>query len=412
MARILVPDYPAQHVVAGIRTLARAGDTVDMAWQPNRVTRRYLSRAVTRFIPIPPSTRSEDEYVAAVERICAETRYDLVLPFRLASFHAVCRHQERLRPLAALMVPDYERFEMANDKLRTIELCKEIGLAVPRTFNVTAQTDLAELAREVMFPVILKVRSGSGVKAGMRIPNSPDELQRARDELIGTEAGHSARDHSALLLQEFIPGFVHDACALAADGDVLAVVTQVRQLMFPISGGVGAINVTTDEPELARQARTLLEALRWTGPTQIEFKFDPRDKRYKLIEMNPKMWGTLDLSIKAGMDFPRMIRDFALYGRRPENPTYRPNVRYKFLFPQASVGLYQYCRRFGLSGLFHDRRRYAATYYDLDWRDLRYDLHRAFRTMTRLATTRAGSLNTNVDSAFVNKLSDPFEPTA
>ena len=50
--------------------------------------------------------------------------------------------------------------------------------------------------------------------------------------------------------------------------------------------------VTTHEPELASTARNLLESLGWHGPAQVEFKFDPRDKRYKLIELNPKLWGT------------------------------------------------------------------------------------------------------------------------
>ena len=88
---------------------------------------------------------------------------------------------------------------------------------------------------------------------------------------------------------------MHDACLLLENGKTLATLTQIRHLMYPITGGVGAINYTTHNAELGAIAIQLMESLDWTGPAQVEFKYDERDKKYKLIEINPKLWGTLDL---------------------------------------------------------------------------------------------------------------------
>jgi predicted ATP-grasp superfamily ATP-dependent carboligase len=73
----------------------------------------------------------------------------------------------------------------------------------------------------------------------------------------------------------------------------------------------------------------LLETLRWHGPAQVEFKIDSRDGTARLMEVNGRFWGTLDLSIQAGINFPLMVID----GDIDPNFEYKVGLRYRWAFP-------------------------------------------------------------------------------
>ena len=404
MSRVLVPDYFGQQVLAAIRALRRGGDACDLAtWSRAGRLFFFRSRAVSRTFRVPDPERGEDEFVDCVLAICGEREYeyDLVLPCGLSATRAVVSRQEEVRRRAAVVLPSLRNFEIAEDKLRVARLCRDVGIPCPRTFEVRDARELRVAAREVGYPVVLKTATGSGVVRGLRYASDESELEARLGEISAENPDLAARG-AAFIVQEFIPGFIHDACALSRNGRVLNVLTQERRLMFPITGGVGAVAVTTREPELAAIARKLLESLDWHGPAQVEFKLDPRDGVYKLIEMNPKLWGTLDLSIRAGMDFPGMIRDLAL-GREvaPDRP-YTEGLRYRFWFPQASIGYLQMIRRLGLRAAL-DPERYQRTFSDVTWRDPGPLLFFIYSTLTSLLD-RANCVTSNLDSAWINRL--------
>jgi len=204
------------------------------------------------------------------------------------------------------------------------------------------------------------------------------------------------------MIQEFIPGFIHDACTLTNHGRVVAILTQRRHLMYPIYGGVGAVNVTTHDKKLSDIARQLLEEIKWHGPAQVEFKFDERDKEYKLIELNPKLWGTLDLSLKVDFNFPAMIRDILLEKNFVPPDHYPEGIRYKFLFPQAITAYCQMIKDFGLKSVF-DARKYQKTYYDIEAKDWFFDLGTAVSTFKGLCFGKITPPNANLSRQLINR---------
>jgi predicted ATP-grasp superfamily ATP-dependent carboligase len=143
-------------------------------------------------------------------------------------------------------------------------------------------------------------------------------------------------DGSLPLLQEYVPGEIVDACLLFCRGKPRAGLTQRRILMAPAEGGLGTYNETTRDPELMEQAVALLGALDWHGPAQVEFKRDARDGRLRLMEVNPRFWGTLDLSIQAGIDFPYLTALAALQGDIEECFDYQVGMRFRWLFSYKS----------------------------------------------------------------------------
>lgn len=382
MVRGLIPEYPGQQVMSGIRALARDGDELDLAWTLTPLARRTLSRYVRGVVPLTTPVMDESAFVDELVEIANSGEHDYMLPFGLFSYYPIAKHQDRFQ--IPLLVADFDTFELANNKLATAEHCEQIGIACPTTYEASDDGDLRAIAREVRYPAVVKARSGQGVDATVRFVNNADELLAAHGELTASEGPTEAYD-TRPLIQEFIPGHIHDACTLTVNGDVLAVVTQVRRLMYPIYGGVGAVNVTTHDPRLTALASKLLESLSWSGPAQVEFKYDPRDGEYKLIEINPKLWGTLDLSIKAGVCFPAMIRDTLLGRTVQRHPRYRAGLRYRFWFSQATMAYAQLAAETSLRAL-RDPERYEKTFRDFDLLDPIPDLSRAARSVAHLIT--------------------------
>ncbi|MBK6674411.1 MAG: ATP-grasp domain-containing protein [Proteobacteria bacterium] len=85
------------------------------------------------------------------------------------------------------------------------------------------------------------------------------------------------------------------------------------------------------EPLALEQAATLLRALRWRGVAMVEFKRDLRDGSLRLMEINGRFWGSLQLAIDAGVDFPRLLADLAR-GVRPAVAPYRLGVQMRWLW--------------------------------------------------------------------------------
>jgi predicted ATP-grasp superfamily ATP-dependent carboligase len=250
---------------------------------------------------------------------------------------------------------------------------------------------------------VIKAKSGTGIFKGLRYANNRQELIRFYNEINSFTAETGSSNYKSPLIQEFIPGFIHDACTLTNRGHTVAIMTQRRHLMYPIYGGVGAINVTTHDKKLSDITRRLLEEMKWHGPAQVEFKFDYRDKKYKLIELNPKLWGTLDLSLKAGVNFPAMIRDILLERPVSLSTQYPEGIRYKFLFPQATIAYAQMIKHFGMRAIF-DPVKYEKTYLDIDVNDLIYDLSTVAGTLISLLRGKIKSPNANISQDLINRL--------
>ena len=344
-----------------------------------------------------------DDHAGFGDRVATLARRvsaDVIMPFGLHSYWALSKYVSSGAPDLPVMVAGISLFEQLNNKQTATELINQLALATPKTFRIKAESDLSAVIGDVKFPIVVKVAEGSGVATGLRYANDAEELRVAWTELRdGTNENRPGGEPP--VIQEFIPGFIHDACTLTEHGKPIQIVTQVRRWMYPIYGGVGAINVTTHDPELEGIARTILEATKWHGPAQIEFKKDSRDGSYKFIEFNTKLWGTLDLSIKAGVDFPGMIRDYVLGRPLKRGSGYVEGLRYSFWFPLAVLAYAQLWKAYGFKAfrpIARARRRVNA----IDFRDLKPTVFDIINTYKRLRGGRLVNVNANLPRNLIN----------
>ena len=133
------------------------------------------------------------------------------------------------------------------------------------------------------------------------------------------------------MAQELIPGggeAQFSYVALCADGSPIASATARRTRQYPPDFGHSSSFVeTVDRPEIQEPARRILSAIRYTGVAELEFKYDRRDRRYKLLDINARLWTWHTLCERAGMDFPYLMWQFARGEAIPELRA-RPGVRW------------------------------------------------------------------------------------
>lgn len=336
--KVLIPDYYGQQMLAGIRALARSGYECGFAGSYAALlgyTAR--SRFVKKYHQMASAQLDETRYIKDIITLAKKYHYDAALVFSLSSSYLFSKYQDQLSAHLKIMVPSFSSFNKAHDKLSASLLCQSLDIPTPQLFSNYKNNDIAAIASHVRYPVIIKARKGCGVNLFLRLAHTKEELIKAYHEISNTQINHGSIDCTAPLIQEYIPGDIHDVCSLSIHGVQKVALTQIRNVMYPVSGGVGAYNTTTHNTEITDLTRRILEKLNWHGPAQIEFKYDTRDQRYKFIEINPKLWGTLDLSIRAGVNFPKMIADYLTLEKMPTQVNYASGLSYKFLFPKYTL---------------------------------------------------------------------------
>jgi predicted ATP-grasp superfamily ATP-dependent carboligase len=305
MAKVLVTDADYKHAVAAIRVLAGRGHQV-VAGADSRCAQGFYSRYCQERLIYPPPSRSQ-EFIAFLCDYLRKTSVDVLLPIGYWACHTVAQYQQEIAPLTHLAIADWPAMRIASHKKRSLALAQSVGIAIPHTYATPEEI--------VHFPVVVK---GSLDQGRVCYANSPAELRAVYEP--------------DCVIQDYIEGEGYGICALLNHGRLRACCMHRRIREFPRTGGASTMAETVADPELRQQGVHLLEALQWHGVAMVEFKKDQADGRYKLLEINPKFWGSLELAIAAGVDFPNLTVAMALEGDVAPVPDANPGVRFQWIF--------------------------------------------------------------------------------
>jgi predicted ATP-grasp superfamily ATP-dependent carboligase len=314
MSRILVTDAEQRAALAVARSLGAAGYEVHVCGARRR-TLAGASRHVRGTQAVPDPLHSPGEYLDAVERLRRAWEIDLILPVTEPSLLALLPYRDRLSP-ARIPFPDLDAFRRVTNKQLVLEAASEAGIAVPKQWVVSSVGESGSLPIDLEFPLVLKpARSvseaeGRRVKLGVEYARSHDEL-RPRLAALPDAA-------FPVLLQQRIAGPGVGVFLLVWEGSAIAMFSHRRLREKPPSGGVSVYceSIAAD-PDLVDRSRRLLESLGWWSVAMVEYKLDTATGTPYLMEINGRFWGSLQLAIDAGVDFPRLLVECAL-GRQPQ----------------------------------------------------------------------------------------------
>jgi predicted ATP-grasp superfamily ATP-dependent carboligase len=300
-SRILVTDGETRAALATVRALGAAGHDVHVVAAGARCLAGASRFASGEHSLADPATDPRG-WSEGLERLARTLGADLLFPVSEISLATIYAYQLETR--WPVVCPEREAYEAATDKHALLERAAALGIAVPRTRLVENPEALDTLPDPFRYPVVLKARRSRFLLDGrwrsgeIQIVGSAAELLVARSA-PGLKGG--------LLLQEFIPGHGEGVFLLASQGRTLVRFAHRRLREKPPTGGVSVLSESIQpEPELLRQSEALLADLAWTGVAMVEFRRTP-DGHAVLMEINPRLWGSLQLAIHAGVDFPSLM---------------------------------------------------------------------------------------------------------
>ena len=308
---VVVTDANYRQCLPIVRGLARRGYSVVPAGKNRWNPALHSNVRAGRFLYADPNrdpTGFIDDLAAGVRHVDG----DILLPCSPETLVLIDRHRADLEAEIAIPIPDPAALSIAHDKRQLLSRAETANIPVPRSYGPAAVDAPDSITDDVSFPVVVKPRKATGAM-GLEYASSGTDLRRILREL-DRRPSTDVFEFFDPIVQEYVPGSVHDACVLFDSGDLRAALTQRRIWMDPASGGAGVINHTTDEPELIEFARRLLGGLDWHGVAQVEFKRDERTGEPVLLEVNPRFWGTLELSMVAGIDFPALLCELTSTG--------------------------------------------------------------------------------------------------
>jgi predicted ATP-grasp superfamily ATP-dependent carboligase len=325
MARIIVTDGDQRAALAVVRSLGKAGHTVMVV-----ATQLRSLAAASRFSSgssaLPDPLESPLLFAQGILSLLDRWPADLLIPITDAALMAVTTVPE-LGKQVTIPFAGREAIGRAADKSLLMELAPRAGIAVPRQLKASSPEELGNLdSDQLLFPLVIKpsrsVFSEEGVQHKARV------LHAANVRELRERGGSVARQAYPVLLQQRIVGPGIGIFLLVWNGDIKGVFSHRRIREKPPSGGVSVYRESiAADPGLVAKSRALLEMIGWQGVAMIEYKVDEATGTPFLMEINGRFWGSLQLAIDSGIDFPGLLVRLARGEQVQSPPAYRVGIR-------------------------------------------------------------------------------------
>jgi D-aspartate ligase len=286
--------------LAAIRSLGRAGVRV-LAIDHRPSALGFRSRYAER--TLSPDPHADEIRFAAFIRALGDL---VVFPTHDEALNLVARHLESL-PEVRAPFPSWDVLELVQSKRKQLEYAEAAGVDTPRTAYPATVAEARAVAEEMGLPVLVKPEHPIGFKQRFR-------RQAFRcDTLEDVGAAFDRSLEFAPMVQELIPGgddaLYTVGSYIGRDGRPLGLFSGRKLRQTPPGIGTCRVGEAVWMQEPVDAALRLLREFGYVGLSQVEFKRDPRDGGFKLMEINPRLWQWHGLAAACGVDLPRIAYD-------------------------------------------------------------------------------------------------------
>lgn len=233
--------------------------------------------------------------VSPLENAVQDIPYDLLIPVGNSSVEFASKHQ-----LKKVILPSSSSIKVGINKAQTLEVAKNLGIPIPRTYNLTSMLDIDTIS--LNFPCVVK----GVVEAGKNVVSYPKTFEEVKNAVLNAIKDPSQRGEYPVI-QEYVTGVGLGFFAFYQHGVLKRFYMHQRIREFPVSGGASTAAKTIYHQKAFEYGKRLLDHLQWHGPAMVEFKYDPLTDALALMEINPKFWGSTELGLVAGINFGELL---------------------------------------------------------------------------------------------------------
>jgi predicted ATP-grasp superfamily ATP-dependent carboligase len=335
--RILVTDGDNRAALAVVRSLGHEHEVVVGATHKHSLA--SVSRWCRDSFAYPDPAKDQQGFLETLRNQVRRRAIDMLIPVADVTTIPVAEHRDEFAP-CRIPVPAAGIIARAADKVGIMALATQLGVPCPRGIVVNTASEGTARAIEIGFPLVVKP-GRSRVRVGNRWLSTSVQHARGAQELakILNELDPAI---FPVLLQERIEGPGIGLFLCCDHGRPLAVFSHERLREKPPSGGISVLRESIAvDPHSRDYAQRLLGELRWHGVAMVEFKRDNRDGVPKLMEINGRFWGSLQLAIDAEVDFPKLLVRMLDEPNLHAVNNYRTGVRSRWLWGDIDALLMQ-----------------------------------------------------------------------
>jgi len=324
MTKVLVLDGRQRSALAVVRSLGRRGVEVHVA-DTETPSLAGVSRYAKSQLLYPDPQSQPLQFVTWVRETIRSHNIERVFPATDVTTMLLAQARDGDDPHRIVCAPA-AAYECVTDKGRLLEIARRCGVPAPATVAAASLREIEDYLVGARFPLVLKP-ARSRVLVGGRIVDTSVYVARSAAEALSYARAQRWIGVIPCLLQEFVPGFGAGVFALYCGGAPVAWFSHRRVREKPPQGGVSVLSESVAvDPQLQSIAQRLLSEAQWEGAAMVEFRVDPQGTPY-LMEVNGRLWGSLQLAIDSGIDFPwlmlcasqgqpvRAVRDYRLQRR-------------------------------------------------------------------------------------------------
>lgn len=337
--KILILDGMWNKTLAVVRSLGEKGFYLTVG-EKTRFAAALFSKYCSRRVVYPSPLSEPDKFLDWLLKEIKTNHYEMVIPTELATQLLILKNRDLIERYTRIPFADYDLIKDIQDKAWLMKYAAANNYPCPKTYFVEDINDLHPDRFE--YPLVIKPRESSGSR-GLAYVN------KAQEFLKTLKIVH--KNYPFPIIQEYIPnGGAYGVGALFNfNSEPRAAFVYKRLREYPVTGGPSTLRESIKNDGIKEMAIDLLKSLKWKGAAMVEFRVDPRDNKPKLMEINPRFWGSLQLAILSGIDFPHLLYRMAVDGDIEPVWDYKVGVRCRWLIPGDILHFISNLKRLKLS---------------------------------------------------------------
>ena len=379
---VLVLDARLRQSLVTLRSLGKRGKHLAALEFSNNLADSlavpaFSSRWCRQSFVAPAYEESTEPFFTYLEKVLDLTGARVIITSSDGTVEALRKYRNQLEPRVRIALAKQSALDIAINKDQTLEIAARLGIGTPPGVNLGSVDEVTAAVREISLPAVVKPIESwvwgeqKGSRLTCRLVTTPDEARLAVEEL--TCSG------GRVLFQKFLAGRREAVNFLYANGEVYARFAQWARRTQPPLGGTSVFRQSIAIPaDIGDQSERLVREIELEGYSEVEFRRDSYGKPY-LMEINPRLSASVEVAVRAGVDFPYLLYQWANGDRIDRVSGYRTGSWMRYLGGDFQTTLQTFVQR-GRPGVtppskalleFLGAFLIPAGYDYLDWTDAR-----------------------------------------
>lgn len=325
MCKILVTDGRSLAALAVVRSLGKRGHTVHTGETFKHNLTSY-SKYVNKSTEYPCPEQESELFIDSLYNLCNEEQYDIIIPVRDQTTIQLSKNKDVFDGITNLFLEEYKKISQLMDKGETIKIAQKHNVPIPNTW-FPERTDITKIKKQVDYPVLVRPRRSSGAR-GIQYVEDQDGFLEAFSTV--------SEDYGTPIIQEYIKhsgGHYSLGTIFNSDSEEVATHVYKETKQYPRNGGPAVNAVSVSPPEWTSDILRILKAVNWVGPAHMDVLYDPESNEPKLLEVNPRLWMSIQASISSGIEFPNLILKLGMNNEVHPPERYDTELVYRWFLP-------------------------------------------------------------------------------